>query len=241
MDKDEIIGQLQAVIAQLDRENEALRARIRQLDAQLASYENAHTPPSLRRGGTRKTSRNKGAKGQPGQKKGHTGVTRPPAKPDKHVEVTTERCPDCGTELGDQFRAESRIIEDIPEPQPVIVTEYKISRYTFPRCRLTKIVQIRYQHNCSDMQWRETVCPFHQPHTAMLAGASTSRIKGKDLAEMGAEAVPLHKALTRLYMKLTDALGEDQEFGDCCSTWREQRLNAGSAGNTSVRRWKSAR
>jgi len=62
-------------------------------------------------------------------------VTRPPAKPDKHVEVTTERCPDCGTELGDPFRVESRIIEEIPEPQPVIVTEYKIAHYTCPCCR----------------------------------------------------------------------------------------------------------
>jgi len=135
MGKDEIIRQLQTVIAQLERENELLQARIRQLEAQLANYENAHTPPSLRRGGTRKTSQKRGVKGKPGQKKGHKGVTRPRVEPDKHVEVTTERCPDCGTELGDPFRVESRIIEEIPEPQPVIVTEYKIAHYTCPCCR----------------------------------------------------------------------------------------------------------
>lgn len=135
MDKDEIIRQLQAVIAQLERENELLRARIRQLEAQLANYENAHTPPSLRRGGTRKTSQKKGAKGKPGQKKGHTGMTRVRVEPDELIEVTTECCPDCGAELGDPFREESRIIEEIPEPQPFIVTEYKIAHYTCPCCR----------------------------------------------------------------------------------------------------------
>ncbi len=135
MDKDEILGQLQAVIAQRGREIELLKDRIRKLEARLAIYENAHTPPSLKRGGNRKKRQNKGVKGTPGQKKGHTGVTRPIAKPDKHVEVTTERCPDCGTELGSPFRIESEIIEDIPEPQPVIVTEFKIAHYTCPRCQ----------------------------------------------------------------------------------------------------------
>jgi transposase len=135
MDEDEIIGQLQTVIIQLERENELLRARIRQLEAQLATYENAHTPPSLRRGGTSKKNQKRNEGTKPGQKSGHTGVTRPPAKPAKHVEVTTERCPDCGTELGDPFRVESRIIEEIPEPQPVIVTEYLIAHYTCPGCQ----------------------------------------------------------------------------------------------------------
>jgi len=33
----------------LRRENELLKAKIRELEARLAQYENAHTPPSLRR------------------------------------------------------------------------------------------------------------------------------------------------------------------------------------------------
>lgn len=110
------------MIAQLERENELLRARIRQLEAQLAKYENAHTPPSLRRGGT--SIKN--------QKKGHKGVTRPRAEPDKQVDVRMGRCPYCDAELGDPVSVESKIIEEIPEPQPVIVTEYKIAHYTCP-------------------------------------------------------------------------------------------------------------
>ena len=51
------------------------------------------------------------------------------------MEVTKDRCPDCGTELGDPFSVETKVIEEIPEPQPVIVTEYKIAHYTCPHCQ----------------------------------------------------------------------------------------------------------
>ena len=33
------------------------------------------------------------------------------------------------------FSVESKVIEEIPEPQPVIVTEYKIAHYTCPHCQ----------------------------------------------------------------------------------------------------------
>ena len=128
MDKDEIIRQLK-------RENKSLKACIKELEAKLAMYENAHTPPSLKRGGKRKKDQNKGGGNKPGQKKGHKGVTRPPAKPDRQVDVTKDRCPDCGTELGDPFSVETKVIEEIPEPQPIIVTEYKIAHYTCPHCQ----------------------------------------------------------------------------------------------------------
>jgi DNA repair exonuclease SbcCD ATPase subunit len=121
MDKDETIKQLLDLIEQLKLENELLKERIRELEARLAKYENAHTPPSLKRGLNRKKDQNKDSNGTPGQKIGHKGVTRPPAKPDKQVEVTADLCPDCGTVLGDPFRIESKIIEEIPERQPTTV------------------------------------------------------------------------------------------------------------------------
>ena len=140
MEKDEIIkqpldtiSQLKDEIDQLKRENELLRLRVSELEARLAQYENAHTPPSLRRGGNRKKDQND--KGTPGQKQGHKGLTRQTAKPDKQVNVTRDRCPDCGTKLGSPFRIESKIIEEIPEPQPVTVTEYKICHYICPHCQ----------------------------------------------------------------------------------------------------------
>jgi len=54
MDKDAIIKQLRDVIDQFKHENESLKACIKELEAKLAMYENAHTPPSLKRGGKHK-------------------------------------------------------------------------------------------------------------------------------------------------------------------------------------------
>ena len=132
MDEVETNRQLRELVEQLRRENELLKAKISELEARLAQYENAHTPPSLRRGRNRK--RDGDNKGNPGQKMGHKGVTRPCAKPDRQVEVKADRCPDCGSELGTPFRIESKIIEEIPEPQPIMVTEYKIAHYRCPCC-----------------------------------------------------------------------------------------------------------
>ena len=134
MDEGETYKQLREQNEQLRRENELLKAKVGELEARLAQYENAHTPPSLRRGRNRKKELNEGGNGKPGQKIGHKGITRPHAKPDKQVEVTADRCPECGSELGDPIRIESKIIEEIPEPQPIIVTEYKIAHYKCPSC-----------------------------------------------------------------------------------------------------------
>jgi hypothetical protein len=78
-----------------------------ELEARLAKYENAHTPPSLRRGRNRK--KDKDHQGKPGKR---SGIARPNAVLDSHVEVTADRCPDCGIKLGAPFRIESKIIEE---------------------------------------------------------------------------------------------------------------------------------
>jgi len=135
MDEGETIRQLRELVEQLKHENELLRAKVIELEARLSQYENAHTPPSLRRGRNRKKDREKDIKGKPGQKSGHKGVTRTYVAPDRQVEVTMDCCPDCGTKLGSPFRIDSRIIEEIPEPQPIIVTEYRISHYRCACCQ----------------------------------------------------------------------------------------------------------
>ena len=135
MNEGENNRQLHEENEQLRREIELLKAKIIELEARLAQYENAHTPPSLRRGRNRKKDQDKNDKGNPGQKIGHKGVTRPYTTPDRQVEVTMDRCPDCGADLGSPFRIDSKIIEEIPEPQPVIVTEYKIAHYRCPCCQ----------------------------------------------------------------------------------------------------------
>jgi transposase len=133
MDEGETNKQLCELVEQLKREIKLLKAKVSELEARLAQYENAHTPPSLRHGRNRKKENEN--KGKPGQKIGHKGVTRPLATPNNQAEVTADRCPDCGAELGHPFRIESKIIEEIPEPQPIMVTEYRIAHYRCPCCR----------------------------------------------------------------------------------------------------------
>jgi len=130
MHEEEINKQLRAENEQLKREIELLKEYIKDLEARLAKYENAHTPPSLRRGRNRTRDQKSRDQGKPGQKIGHEGVTRPQAKPNRQVEVTADRCPDCGAELGIPIRIESKIIEEIPDPQPIIVIEYRIAHYS---------------------------------------------------------------------------------------------------------------
>ncbi|MDD1740569.1 MAG: IS66 family transposase, partial [Methanothrix sp.] len=76
MHEEEIIKQLRAENEQLKREIELLKEHIKDLDARLAKYENAHTPPSLRRGRNRTRDQKSRDQGKPGQKIGHEGVTR---------------------------------------------------------------------------------------------------------------------------------------------------------------------
>ena len=59
MDGGEINRQLRELVEQLKHENELLRAKVIELEARLAQYENAHTSPSLRRGSNRKKDQDK--------------------------------------------------------------------------------------------------------------------------------------------------------------------------------------
>jgi transposase len=63
MHEGETIKQPQDRIEELERENELLKAKVSELEARLAQYENAHTPPSLRRGRNRKKDPDKNNKG----------------------------------------------------------------------------------------------------------------------------------------------------------------------------------
>ena len=126
-DKDrEIIRQLQEENTLLREENGRLKARIEELERLLASYENAHTPPSL---GRKFKKKPENPSHKPGRPSGRKGSTRPRPKPDRVVNVTKEECPYCKSPLGEPVEVESRIIEEIPEPQPVIVTEFRVAHY----------------------------------------------------------------------------------------------------------------
>lgn len=104
--------------------------RLDELEHRLERYENAHTPPSLRWKSAEKTS----SSGKVGRPKGHEGITRPQATPTRTIPVRLKECPRCHKRLGKPVKVESRVIEEIPKPQPVKVTEFLVHHYDCNSC-----------------------------------------------------------------------------------------------------------
>ncbi len=121
---------LQQLIPELLERIAELEKRNAELEARLARYENAHTPPSLQEKRQTKPGSN-----PPGRPKGYKGSTRPTPEPDRIIGVTLEECPSCHSPLGEPVQVESRIIEEIPEPQPITVTEFRLSPLRLPHLR----------------------------------------------------------------------------------------------------------
>ena len=104
--------------------------RLDELERRLEKYENPHTPPSLRW----KTVKKKPGGGRVGRPRGHEGVTRPQATPTESIPLTLAKCPHCRSRLGKPVKVESKIIEEIPEPRPVKVTEFLVRHYECKSC-----------------------------------------------------------------------------------------------------------
>lgn len=76
---------------------------------------------------------------RPGRPEGHPGARRePPTRIDRRQEHTLKQCPDCGGEVHQPVRQRTRLIEDIPEVNPV-TTEHTIHGYYCSTCQ--KIVE----------------------------------------------------------------------------------------------------
>lgn len=105
--------------------------RITELERRLECYENAHTPPSLK---WRTVKTEVVGTGRVGRPRGHVGVTRPQAKPTKVMLVKLDRCPHCQGRLGKPVRVESRVVEEIPMPPPIQVTEFLVHHYKCKSC-----------------------------------------------------------------------------------------------------------
>lgn len=109
----------------LQRENEELKKRVEKLEKFLHIYENAHTPSSrLIFKPVKKDNNDSKPRGRP---EGYEGTTRAFPKPDRVLEKKRKRC-DCKRKLKFLY-SESMIIEEIPKPQPIIVTEFIINHY----------------------------------------------------------------------------------------------------------------
>lgn len=121
---EEIIVRQVLKIEVLEKENEELKKKLR-------FYENPNTPPSqksLKKKNRKKANKNRGAP------KGHKGATRKKPEPEEVISMNIDTCPDCGHELGDPVRIESRIIEDMPPPQKIKVTKFDMAEYVCPHC-----------------------------------------------------------------------------------------------------------
>ena len=106
-----------------------LLEKVAELEARLARYENAHTPPSLKE--KDKAGSKSGSLGRP---KGYEGSTRETPEPERTVGVAAEECPKCHSILGSPVKVESRVIEEIPAPRPIMVTEFRVAHYDCPSC-----------------------------------------------------------------------------------------------------------
>jgi len=133
-----VCGNCKEEFDQITRKVEELVDRIKELERKLAQYENANIPSSKIRFPPRIINLDKK---KPGQKEGHDGITRAKPVPTMSIELIEEKCPHCKSKLGKPFKTISKIIEEIPEPQPITVTEYKINHYKCSRCNNEIIAQ----------------------------------------------------------------------------------------------------
>jgi len=114
-----------------DLSKEELIKIILDLQKRLLAYENAHTPPSQQR---KYPEREKSGKGI-GAPKGHEGTTRPIPEPNKFEELKLDSCPNCNKQLGRPRSIHKKIIEDIPKPQSLIITQFTIPHYFCAHCK----------------------------------------------------------------------------------------------------------
>jgi transposase len=123
--------ELIALIAALRAENASLKTRIAELERRLGlDSSNSGKPPSsdgLRKPARVKSLRERSGK-KPGGQKGHKGETLlQVAAPDKVVDHYPLACSVCGAGLAPETSVghSARQVFDLPEPQPLVVTEHR--------------------------------------------------------------------------------------------------------------------
>ena len=107
-----------------------LQKQIDELERRLLAYENAHTPPSRQRRYPKKEKSNN----KIGAPKGHPGTTRETPIPNSFKELKLNRCPDCGKGLGRPRSVHKKTIIDIPDPQPLKITQFTLNYYFCNHC-----------------------------------------------------------------------------------------------------------
>lgn len=128
---EEEIARLRAEIAARDEIIAKLMERVAELERQLGlNSSNSGKPPSsdgLKKP-PRTTSLREASGRKPGGQKGHPGSTlRRTEHPDVTIDHLPDRCPGCGEALGlaDSIGHQGRQVFDLPDPQPLRVTEHR--------------------------------------------------------------------------------------------------------------------
>jgi len=125
------IAELEKIVLELKKQNLSILKKNAELEQRLLAYENAHTPPSKQRF---KKNPPTEPKGKLGAKVGHEKWEREQPTPTETIEHTETNCPKCNHKLGKPIKVYRKIVEDIPEPTPVIVTEHLINHYKCKHC-----------------------------------------------------------------------------------------------------------
>ena len=127
----------------LAAENTALRSQIAELERRLGlNSTNSSKPPSsdgLKKPPRVQSLREPSGK-KPGGQKGHKGETlRQTADPQHIVDHRPESCSGCGAALGPDMSigTTARQVFDLPEPQPLIVTEHRAHQCRCVSCGAT--------------------------------------------------------------------------------------------------------
>ncbi|HEV1992534.1 MAG TPA: IS66 family transposase [Candidatus Dormibacteraeota bacterium] len=123
--------ELIALVAALMAENAALKARIAELERRLGlNSQNSGKPPSsdgLKKPARVRSLREKSSKKSGGQE-GHEGETlRQSAEPDHIANHYPAGCAECGAALTPDMAKDhaARQVFDLPQPQPLVVTEHR--------------------------------------------------------------------------------------------------------------------
>lgn len=105
---------------------------IADLEKRLLVYENAHTPSSLSR---RKREPREKTGNPSGAPKGHEGTTRPVPEPNKIVEAKpAKRCAGCNAKLGKPTSFLERLITDLQDILPLLITLFRLPVQICKKC-----------------------------------------------------------------------------------------------------------
>ncbi len=138
---------LQQKVADLFKQLELRDKKIQELEKIIARLQNTNVPPSIqhspfgphqKRNSARTEQKQLSKKHQkPGRPTGTKGTPHPQRQPDKIITLELDQCTHCSHVLtsNDIISIRSRIIEDIPEPPPKTVIEYKTPVYYCPECQ----------------------------------------------------------------------------------------------------------